>query len=72
MLNTLEQEMDIDYLIKSGVILNHFTLHTEDRHFIYSSWLEYRWRLSWGMFTGHNFLKSMQPLNFLKDYYGEK
>jgi hypothetical protein len=33
--------------------------------------VEYRWRLSYGMIaTG--FLDNMQPLNFIKDYYGEK
>ena len=70
-LETLEQEMDIDYLVKSGVILNHFPVHLPERKLIYESWLEYRWRLSSGMLlTG--FLKNMQPLNFIKDYYGEK
>ena len=38
---------------------------------VYTSWIEYKWRLSKGMlFTG--FLDNMQPLNFIKDYYGEK
>lgn len=70
-LETLEQEMDIDYLVKSGVILNHFPVHLPERKLIYESWLEYRWRLSSGMLlTG--FLRNMQPLNFIKDYYGEK
>ena len=58
--------------MRSGVILSHFPLHTEQRHLIYSSWLEYRWSLSWGMIVGSRFLKNMQPLNFLKEYYGEK
>ena len=33
--------------------------------------MEYRWRLSKGMILS-GFLKNMQPLNFIKDYYGEK
>ena len=38
---------------------------------IYPSWLEYRWRLSFGMIY-RGFLMNMQPLNFIKDYFGEK
>ena len=35
------------------------------------SWIEYRLRLSFGMiFQGYK--RNMQPLNFIKDYYGEK
>ena len=64
--------MDVDYLKKSGVILDHFPVHMEDRHLVYPSWLEYRWRLSAGMLFGAGFLKNMQPINFIKDYYGEK
>ena len=61
----------MDYLRKSGVILDHFPVHMPERELIYTSWLEYRWRLSWGMLT-KGFLNNMQPLNFIKDYYGEK
>lgn len=61
----------MEYMRKSGVILDHFPVHMPERDLIYPSWLNYRWRLSFGMiFTG--FLKNMQPLNFIKDYYGEK
>lgn len=68
---SLEQELDMDYMMKSGVISDHFPVHIEQRDLILKSWFEYRWRLSSGMiFTG--FLKNMQPLNFIKDYYGEK
>ena len=67
---TLVQEMDIEYLQKSKVIISHFPVHTPDRHLIYKSWLEYRWKLSWGMISS-NFLNHMQPLNFIKEYYGE-
>ena len=67
----LTSELDIDYLVKSGVITDHFFIHLENRSFIYDSWIEYRWRLSIGFLT-QNYLANMQPLNFIKDYYGEK
>jgi len=41
--------MDVEYLQKSGVITAHFPVHMPDRDLIYKSWLEYRWRLAWGM-----------------------
>ena len=70
-LETLNQELDMDYLRKSGVILDHFPVHMPERDLIEVSWNEYRWRLSAGMiFTG--FMRNMQPINFIKDYYGEK
>ena len=58
-------------MVKSGVILEHFPVHMPERDHIIPSWLNYRWRLSYGMIT-HGFLNNMQPLNFIKDYYGEK
>ena len=68
---TLEQELDLEYLQKSHVISQHFPVHLPERNLISVSWEEYKWRLSRGMLlTG--FLKNMQPLNFIKDYYGEK
>ena len=33
--------------------------------------MEYRWRLSYGMIL-QGFLNNLQPLNFIRDYYGEK
>lgn len=70
-LATLETEMDIEYLQKSGVILHHFPVHMPERELIYPSWLDYRWRLSAGMISG-SFVKNMQPINLIKNYYGEK
>ena len=68
---TLNAELDIDYLVSSRVIQEHCPVHMPERREIYKSWSEYKWRLSWGMlFRG--FLSNMQPLNFIKDYYGEK
>ena len=61
----------MDYMRKSGVILDHFPVHMPERDMIYPSWMEYRWRLAFGMIY-KGFLANMQPLNFIKDYYGEK
>ena len=61
----------MDYLRKSGVIKDHFPVHMPERKAVFTSWHEYKWRLARGMlYTG--FLDNMQPLNFIRDYYGEK
>ena len=56
---------------KSGVIKEHFPVHMHERRLIYDSWMVYRFRLLSGMLTSR-FLDNMQPLNVIKDYYGEK
>ena len=61
----------MDYLIKRGVIESHFPVHMPEREHVYTSWLQYRWRLAWG-FIYKGYSENMQPLNFIKDYYGEK
>ena len=61
----------MDYMKKSGVILDSFPVHMPERDLIYDSWMDYRWRLAFGMIY-KGFLNNMQPLNFIKDYYGEK
>ena len=70
-LKSLENDIDIEYLEKQGVILDHFPMHARDRELIQKSWDKYKWRLSFG-FIFRGFLMNMQPLNFIKDYYGEK
>lgn len=67
----LKNDLDISYLVKSGVITEHFFVHLPERELIYKSWMEYRWRLAIG-FIWQGYLANMQPLNFIKDYYGEK
>ena len=64
---------DTGYLVKSKVIKEHFPVHAreEDREKINISWNQYGNRLSMGFLTG-NFEPQMQPLNFIKDYYGAK
>ena len=70
-METLEQEVDMDYMRKSGVILEHFPVHMPERTKIEESWNTYGLELSYGMLT-KGFIANMQPLNFIKDYYGEK
>ena len=48
-IDTLESEIDMEYMRKSGVILDHFPVHMPERDYIYPSWMEYRWRLAFGM-----------------------
>jgi len=71
MLKIFEQEIDLDYYQKIGIIKEHFPLHDPHREDIEDSWNRYRTRLFFGFITG-SYLKSMQPLNFIANYYGEK
>lgn len=48
-MDTLKQNIDMDYMMKSGVIQQHFPLHMPERTLITKSWEEYRWGLAWGM-----------------------
>jgi hypothetical protein len=66
-----EQEIDLDYYKKVGVIVDHFPLHDEFKNTIQKSWQEYRTRLFFSFLTG-SYIKYMQPLNFIANYYGEK
>lgn len=70
-METLKREFDFEKLKKNGVIQEHFPVHMLMRNRIYVAWCEYRNRLSWGMFYG-SFIENLQPLNVIKDYYGEK
>ena len=64
---------DLGYLVKSKVITEHFPVHSheEEREKIITSWNNYGKRLSLGFLTG-NFESNMQPLNFIREYYGAK
>lgn len=70
-LRTLELDIDLDYISRERVVLDHFHLHNRDRERILVSWHKYKWRLAFGFISG-KFLENLQPLNFIKDYYGEK
>jgi hypothetical protein len=56
---------------KIGIIVEHFPLHDAFKNQIFDSWAKYRLKLSIGFITG-NYIKYMQPLNFIANYYGEK
>ena len=66
-------QFDIGYLVKSKVILDHFPVHAreEEREKIKISWDAYGMRLARG-FMAYGWEDNMQPLNFIKDYYGAK
>lgn len=46
-------------------------MHDRDRKQIAKSWINNRWALQFGMLTG-NYFKHMQPINYIKNYYGER
>ena len=71
MMKIFEREIDIDYYMKTGIIVRHFPLHDSNRSEIHQSWRKYRVRLFFGFITGR-YVKYMQPLNFIANYYGEK
>ena len=70
---TFNMHFDLGYLVKSKVIKEHFPVHSheEEREKIQISWANYGTRLSWGFLTG-NYAANMQPLNFIREYYGAK
>ena len=72
-LQSFNMHFDIGYLVKSKVIKEHFPVHSreEERLKINTSWDQYGTRLAWGFLTG-KYEENMQPLNFIKDYYGAK
>jgi hypothetical protein len=57
--------------MKVAVIIEHFPMHDNFKEEIKQSWARYRLPLIWGFITG-NYISSMQPLNFIANYYGEK
>lgn len=51
--------------------MEHFPLHDEYRKQINLSWHKYKVRLFFGLLTG-DYIRYMQPINFIANYYGEK
>jgi len=45
MMNIFQQEIDINYYKQTGIILDHFPAHTEDKKQIDGSFKRYRWPL---------------------------
>jgi len=66
------QEIDFDYYKTSGIIEQNYMLHKKDTvTLIVDSFDHYKWRLLRGMITG-NYMKYFEPINMIKNYYGEK
>ena len=55
-----EYSFDLNYLVKSKVISEHFPIHAreEQRKKVITSWAKYKYALVWGFITG-NFAPSM-------------
>ena len=53
---TLDDHMDLGYMMKSKVVLNHFPMHTNDgaRKTVFESWMKYRFHLALGMISPTN------------------
>jgi hypothetical protein len=66
-----EKEFNISTLEKSKVITKHFLLHTSQRESIEPSWKQHRVKLMLLLPFG-KFVPHMEPLNIIKNYYGEK
>jgi len=47
-------------------------LHTNERSAIMESWKKYKFSLMFGIVYSSNFHKTMQPLNLIANYYGER
>ena len=64
---------DLGYLVQSKVVKEHFPVHAheEDREKIIISWNNDGKRLALGFLTG-KYEENMQPLNFIREYYGAK
>lgn len=68
----LKQEIDFDYYQQQGIIESHFPLHkAQTVEAIQASLDHFRFRLTLGFLNG-SFIKYMEPLNMIKNYYGEK
>ena len=72
-ISILEEEIDFEAFVSSGVILEHFPLHKRytQRRSMIKAFRENRIRLMLNFISG-NFEKYFQGINFIKGYYGEK
>ena len=68
----LSKEIDFDYYKSSGIIDSHFMLHKKEsiRH-MQESMKKYERKLIFS-FWSPAWVKYIQPLNMIKNYYGEK
>ena len=58
--------------MQAGIIESHYPLHNGDIiERIQEVYKKYKFKLMIGMLTG-NYYKYMEPINMIKNYYGEK
>ena len=68
----LGREIDFEYYLMTGTIEQHFPLHQKnDVRQIQECFAKYKRKLIFAFLTG-GFGKYMQPINMMKNYYGEK
>lgn len=68
----LKQEIDFEYYMSSGIIESHFMLHKKEQiKHIQESMDKFRRKLIKNFYTP-KWVKYIQPLNMIKNYYGEK
>ena len=66
-------QIDFDYYTQTKIILAHFPLHKRNTvDHIENEFNKHRWKLIKGFLPFGDYMKYMEPLNILKNYYGEK
>ena len=69
----LSEEIDFVYYKASGIIKDCYILHKGDTiERIQKRFSESKWKILFGFFSSNKFLKHLQVLNMIKNYYGEK
>ena len=58
-IGTLENHMDLGYMMKSKVIMDHFPMHNSNRFVVRESWIKYRFKLVLGFITAHGYQENM-------------
>jgi len=66
-----KKEFSIETLLKAGVIIDHFMLHTSRKYAIVESWNKHKFKLVISMY-GNNWKQHSEPINLIANYYGEK
>ena len=71
MFELMNQQIDFEQFLFSGVILDHFPLHRGNNiELIHDVFNKFYFKISKAFLWG-NFDKYMHPLNMIKNYYGE-
>jgi len=66
--------MDLAYYVEStGAIIAYYPLHKiKNSNEIRRSIMKYKWKICWNTLFGKKDVKNMEPIHFLRRYYGEK